>query len=91
MSYPEKGAGYKHEPSFLKDLKRAEGGNVEPIPFSLAKTGDAMSRLEKAGELEGKSDRAGDFAAAKLQRLGMDPQAMIGRSAKYKSGGEVKE
>lgn len=71
-------------------MKRADGGNVEPISFGAEKTADALSRLNAAGELKDK-DRAGDFAAAKLSRMGIDPEAAIGRSAKYAKGGKVED
>jgi len=29
MGYPEPGAGYKHTPKWLDDMKRAEGGSTD--------------------------------------------------------------
>lgn len=63
------------------------GGNVEPMRMSEQQMADAMRRLHEAGMLN--KSAAGDFAAARLKRLGIDPQKTIGVTPKYQFGGET--
>ena len=67
--------------------KKADGGKVRAIPFSLDKTADALRRLESAGI--GNKKAASDFAASRIKSHGIDPLPITGTEAKYKHGGKV--
>lgn len=62
-----------------------DGGTVEPLPMSLDQMQSAFERLSKAGMMN--TGQAKDFASARLQRLGINPQPVTGQKAPYARGG----
>lgn len=49
MAYPQEGVGYKHEPSWFKNLKRAEGGPASGMSEAVGPSAIA-ERIQAEGE-----------------------------------------
>lgn len=67
-------------------VKRDVGGKVEPLRIPLTDISDRLDRLKSAGILN--TEAATDFTAARMKRLGLDPEKYVGRPARYQRGGK---
>ena len=104
MTYPEKGAGYRHMPKFMDRAlaaeRRADGGDVtsnndpiEPMPSTAEKLEHGGTYLQRMRDDEGGrglSDWRGSFGDnEKPSRVRADNHKRGGRVRKRADGGEV--